>query len=166
MAVTHINLPDPKAAGPGQTELNYLSILIVMAVTIVGCCSYILWQKYNLNSVQKELNSLTTEVARLNLTVSSKYKNESGDDVLSKLGHPISWSKLLKKVVDIIPARTRLSQINGSLANPRNLVLVGNTTAPHFAFALKNSLFEFPECEKARVSNLNQSVFQIECQIR
>ncbi len=166
MAAKHVNLLDISSAGPSQTELNYLSIVIVSAVVIVGCLGFEFWQRHNLKLAQGQLETVTTEVTKLNESIGSKTKKGSNQDILSKLNHPIFWSNLLKEVTHVIPPAIQLSQITGALTNNRSLVVMGSSSGLPAIFALKNSLLDIPECSQVSVTNLNRSTFQIECQIR
>lgn len=166
MSVRHVNLLDQEAAGPGQTELNYLSILIVIGVIIVGCLGFTLWQKYNLSVANKQLSQISSEVAHLNASASSKQKKVADQEALLKTVRPISWSRLLKEVSHAIPASIQVSQVTGTLTEKRHLVISGSTHMIPAIFTLKDSLSKLPACEKASITNINQATFQMECQIQ
>ncbi len=162
----HVNFLDGKSAARGQTELNYLSILIVFVVISLGCAGFMLWQRHSIDTLKKQLDSVTTEVNKLSASVSSKHKKESAQDILAQLNHPIAWSRLLKEVALMVPPSIQLSQLTGSLSGTRVLVLKGNMQTAQSIFSLKHSLMNLPECKNASVANLAQSTFQIECQLR
>ena len=166
MAIRHVNLLDLEASGPGQTELNYLAIIIVMALIACGCAGFAFWKRSQINNLKIQVDALTTEVAQLNAASSSKNKKTADKDIVSQLHNPISWSTLFKKVADTIPSSIHASQLTGSLMSPRALVLIGNTQSAQSVFMLKNKLETIPDCSKVTVTNLTQTTFNIECSIR
>lgn len=166
MSINHVNLLDQKAAGPGQTELNYLSIIIVVAIIIVGCLGFAAWQKYNLSVATKQLEQIKLEVAKLSTSATSSKQKASEQEDFIKENRPISWSNLLKGVSHAIPPNIQVSQLAASLTPKRNLLLEGSTHMAPAIFVLKDNLSKLPECEKTSITNLNLSTFQMECQIR
>lgn len=165
MSVNHVNLLDIKPAGPGQTELNYLSILIVLSVIIVGCLAFMFWQKHYFGNIKKQSDFIAVEVAKLNASVNATQKKALNKDILTKLNHPILWSNLLKELARSVPSSIQLSQVTGELKGKRGLVVIGSTHALPAIFLLKNKLSNLQECKKTHVIYLSESTFQIECQI-
>ena len=166
MTTKHINLLDPESAGPGQTEVDYLWILIAVAVLTIACLSYVGWQRYQLSTFTKQLDQISLEVSKLQASASSEQKIALINDSISKTARPISWSNLLKKISYLTPPAVYISQLTGATSEKRKLVLMGNSKTLPAVFTLKEKLSNLPECEKTSISSLNRMTFQIECQIK
>lgn len=166
MSIHHVNLLDQEAAGPGQTELDYLSIIIVVAIIIVGCLGFATWQKYNLSVATKQLEQIKLEVAKLSASATFSKQKASEQEDFIKENHPISWSNLLKGVSHAIPPSIQVSQLAANITPKRNLLLEGSTHILPAIFMFKDNLSKLPECEKTSITHLNLSTFQVECQLR
>jgi hypothetical protein len=166
MRVHHVNLLDQEAAGPGQTELNYLSIVIVVAILLVLCLGFTIWQRYSLSLANKQLEQVKSEVTQLSASATLGKRKDSEQENFIKINHPISWSNLLKEVAHAIPSSVQVSQLAASISPKRILTLEGSTHSLPAIFTLKDNLLKIPDCEDSYISNINQSTFQIECKIR
>lgn len=166
MPIIHVNIAEKNQEGIGQTDVNYLSILIVSAIISVACGGFSLWQNHQLKSALKEQDLVGTEVQQLNSLLSSKQQKEISQDMLIKLNQPVLWSSILKQATQKVPASMQLLQVAGSLTGKRALRLIGQSKNLKSIANLKEDLLNVPYFKNSAVQNINQFTFEIECELK
>lgn len=157
--VRHVNFLEQKKHGPQETfSLNYLWIIVIIAVFAIGAVGFSFVQKKRIAAMQGQLDSTAAEVAKIKSAQSQKEaQTQSEKAIKDVLNEPIIWSKLLKKITRNIPEAIKLNQVSGSITDKRTLVVKGETSFLLPIFRLKDLLSNVKECSKTALISVEQA---------
>lgn len=161
--IHHISVLEEPSRGVGHSEVTYLMVLIVFSVVSAVCGGYSLWKMHQLKVQDKILEQLNVEVLKLQNQVEPKQKQVSGKDVLKKLGDPIVWSPIIKKILNLVPDSIQIAEMTTSIGTHRAIKLIANTRNKNSMILLRSDLGRLPECLDVRIFNVNETSFHLEC---